>query len=380
VADVLLFGDTERNPALRHEVPVAIGDPFLYAEVAGTVYIVASDLERDRIAAVRPDAVLLEYNQLGFLDLLRAGLSYDEIDLELTSRAVKRAGLREAVVEFGFPLALADRLRSEGVELTIDDGRGIGARRRAKSPTELAGIRRAQVAAQDAIATAAALLRQAEPVDGTLHLEGEPLLAERIRSEMSAVCAEHGSWLPPTVIVASVWQGTGHEPGGGPLPAGLPIEIDVWPQDERTSCWADMTRTFVAGGEPAAEVLRLERLARQALEQARESIRPGVLGRELHDMTCDVFEEAGYRTQRTGPGAHPSEGFQFSLGHGVGLRVHELPSLGQTGGEPLVVGDVLAIEPGLWSREVGGVRYEDLVLVTENGAETLTNYPYELTP
>jgi Xaa-Pro aminopeptidase len=177
-----------------------------------------------------------------------------------------------------------------------------------------------------------------------------------------------------------VWQGTGHEPGSGPLPAGLPIEVDVWPRDERTSCWADMTRTFVAGGEPAAEVLRFEQLARQALEQAREEIRPGVVGRELHGMTCDLFEQAGYRTQRTGPGAHPSEGFQFSLGHGLGLQVHEPPSLGQTGGEPLVVGDVLAIEPGLWSRDVGGVRYEDLVLVTADACETLTNYPYELTP
>jgi Xaa-Pro aminopeptidase len=380
VADVLLFGDTERNPALRHEVPVAILDPFLYAEVAGTVYIVASDLERDRIAAVRPDAELLEYDELGFRELLRARLSFDEIDLELTSRAVKRTGLREAVVEFGFPLALADRLRSEGVELRIDDGSVIGSRRRVKSEAELDGIRRAQAAAEGAVATAAALLRQSEPVNGTLHLDGEPLTAERIRSEMSAACAQHGALLPPTVIVASVWQGTGHEPGSGPLPARLPIEIDVWPQDEATSCWADMTRTFVAGGEPGPEVLRLERLAREAIEQARQAIRPGVLGRELHDLTCDLFEEAGFSTQRTGPGEHPSDGFQFSLGHGVGLRVHEQPSLGQTGGEPLVAGDVLAIEPGLWTREVGGVRYEDLVLVTDDGCETLTSYPYELTP
>ena len=100
----------------------------------------------------------------------------------------------------------------------------------------------------------------------------------------------------------------------------------------------------------------------------------------MHALCCDVFEEAGYRTQRTGPGDDPAEGFQFSLGHGVGLEVHEGPALGQAGHERRVAGDVLAIEPGLWDREVGGVRFEDLLLVTDDGCETLTDYPYDLAP
>ena len=84
--------------------------------------------------------------------------------------------------------------------------------------------------------------------------------------------------------------------------------------------------------------------------------------------------------QRTGPGDDPNEGFQFSLGHGIGLAVHEAPSLGQTGHDELVAGDVIAIEPGLWQAELGEVRFEDLLLVTDDGSETLTRYPYELTP
>ncbi len=105
----------------------------------------------------------------------------------------------------------------------------------------------------------------------------------------------------------------------------------------------------------------------EALERARDSVRPGVTGRELHALVCDLFESAGHRTQRTGPGEVASEGFQFSLGHGVGLEVHEDPSLGQTGHGELVAGDVIAIEPGLWQREIGEVRFEDLLLVTEAG-------------
>lgn len=101
-------------------------------------------------------------------------------------------------------------------------------------------------------------------------------------------------------------------------------------------------------------------------------------GRELHNICCDLFEAEGYRTQRTGPGDDGNEGFQFSLGHGVGLRVHEAPGLGQYGTAPLVAGDVLAVEPGLWDRTVGGVRFEDLLLVTDDGCKLLTDFSYSL--
>ena len=376
---VLLYGDTERSAALRHEIPIAIGDPVLYAEVDGRAFIEASPLERDRLAAACPHAELVDDAELGLYELRGSGMSRDEVVLELTSRAVKSIGISEAIVDFDFPLGLAERLRADGMKLTVDDA-AIKQRRRAKTAAELAGIRRAQEAAEAGIAAAAALLAQAEPVDGTLHVDGEPLLAEQVRAVLREACGRSGAPAPPEVIVASVHQGTGHNPGRGPLPAGLPIQIDLWPQDEASSCWADMTRTFLVGGEPPQEVLRQERLVHEVFDRVREAAKPGVTGRELHALTCDVFEREGYRTQRTGPGDDPSEGFQFSLGHGVGLRVHEDPSLGQAGHAPLVAGDVIAIEPGLWDREVGGVRFEDLLLITDDGCETLTRYPYDLTP
>ena len=377
--DVLLFGDTVRTASLRHEVPVTIGDPFLYAEVGETAHIMTSSLERKRVGEVRPDAVLLDIGELGFHDLLRSGISRDQVFLELSSRAAERSGVREAIVEFEFPQGLAERLQADGIKLTVDDAT-IKARRRAKSDAELAGIRRAQDAAEAGMAAAAALLRDAETVDGTLAVDGKPLLAEDVRGAIREECWQRGALLPPEAIVASVWQGYGHEPGSGLLPAGLPIQIDLWPQDEASACWADMTRTFLVGGEPPGEVVRQEQLVREAIERVRESTRPGITGRELHGLSCDVFEAAGYLTQRTGPGDDPTEGFQFSLGHGVGLMVHEDPGLGQAGHAPLIAGDVIAIEPGLWRREVGGVRFEDLLLVTDEGCETLTSYSYDLEP
>ena len=376
--DLLLYSDTERSAALRHEIPITIGDPFLYTEVGGRPRLLVSSLESARIAAARPDAELLDYTDVGFRELLESGLPRDQVMLEMVSRAVERFGLRDAVVDPAFPLAFADRLRDDGVTLKPDH-ETFAARRRVKSGAELEGIRRAQKAAEAGMAAAAAVLRSAEIQDDRLVVDGQPLRAETVRAALREACAAHGAPAPADVIVASVWQGFGHESGTGPLPAKLPIQIDLWPRDEATGCWADMTRTFVAG-EVSDAVRAQEALVAEAFAKVKAAARPGVTGRELHAMTCDVFEAAGHRTQRTGPGDDPSEGFQFSLGHGVGLEIHEDPGLGQSGRGPLVAGDVIAIEPGLWDREIGGVRYEDLLLITDDGCETLTDYPYDLTP
>ncbi len=378
---LLLYGDTERSAAMRHEIPIAIGDPFLFAEAEGRQYVLTSHLERDRIKEALPEAELLSYFELGYKELAKAGMSFAEASRETEARAVSQIGLDEAIVAGDFPLGLADRLRQDGIVLTVDDAT-VDLRRRAKSGAELEGIRTAQRAAEAGMSAASALLARAVPAaDGRLEVDGKPLLAEDVRATLRAACAEHGAPCPPDVIVSSVWQGGGHEPGSGPLPAGLPIHIDIWPRHEETACWADMARTFVVGDpapEHAALIAEQARLAAAALSQAREAVRPGTTGRELYDATCDLFEAAGYPTQRTSDGEE--DGFQFALGHGVGLEVHEAPSLGLAGHAPLVVGDVVALEPGLWDKRVGGVTFEDLVLVTEDGCELLTRFPYDLTP
>ncbi|TMK71793.1 MAG: aminopeptidase P family protein [Actinobacteria bacterium] len=122
-------------------------------------------------------------------------------------------------------------------------------------------------------------------------------------------------------------------------------------------------------------------MCEEALTRARAAIRPGVNGRDPYQAVCDLFAEHGLPTQLSKkPGETLREGFFHSLGHGVGLEVHEAPSLGRTRGDELVAGDVLAVEPGLYRLDTGGVRLEDLVVVTDHGCETLTDYPYALDP
>jgi Xaa-Pro aminopeptidase len=364
---LLIYGDTLRTPALRHEVPVAIGDPLLYLESNGTRAVTASALERPRLEEAGGLKVI-GLEELGWDELIASGRPRWDIEFEVAARAVEKLGLREVDVPAEFPVELADRLRERGIEVSIDH-RAFARRRRVKNAAELAGIRRAQAAADAAMARAAELLR-----GGGSHT------SESLRNEMIAVCREHGATLPADVIVASGAAGAlGHDPGSGPLREGEPIIIDIWPIDDESACYADMTRTFVIGAIPG-ELAEWHRLTAEALEATRAAVRPGAHGREIYGIACEVYEKAGIPTQRTKTeGQVLRDGFFHGLGHGVGLDVHEEPGLGRSGDE-LIAGDVITLEPGTYRQGYGGVRLEDLLLVTETGGETLTDFPYGLAP
>src|ERR1700742_1901155 len=197
VPALLLFGDTERSPAMRHEIPVAIGDGLLFAEVDGRTAILTSRLERDRIVAVLPEAEILDFHDLGMRALVEEGMSRIGAEREVVLRAVRQLGIGEAIVPGGFPVAIADRLRADGIVLTVDDD-AIATRRRVKAGAELDGIRAAQRAAHAATARAAELLARAEiGPDGNLRdQDGAPLLAEDVRAELRRTCAAYGATCP----------------------------------------------------------------------------------------------------------------------------------------------------------------------------------------
>jgi Xaa-Pro aminopeptidase len=378
---VLICGDTIRSPELRHEVPLGIGDPFLYLETDGRRAVVTNVLEVDRIAQQAPDVERILSEELGIDELIAQGIPRPVIEREIFVRAVQRLEIGEAVVPPDFPLAVADRLREVGVVLSADDELFVE-RRRHKTDAELAGIRRAANAAVAGVEECARVLRESE-IDGDgLRHDGEVLTSEALRARIREVCARMGAPAPEDIIVAPMRPGdaVGHEAGSGPLPAHAPICLDLWPQDEESSCWADMTRTWVRGDISDA-VAELHRLVLEAHERALAMTRPGVLGVDVYGAVCDVFEAAGHATQRTKkPGESLQHGFFFGLGHGVGLEVHEAPALGRTGRSALIPGDVIAIEPGIVDPEHGGMRVEDLVVVTDTGYELLSERAYDLVP
>jgi Xaa-Pro aminopeptidase len=378
VPDVLIYGDTVRSPELRHEVPVVIPDAFLYAEKGDRRAVVLHSLEIPRVREDAPELEIVSLEQLGSDELFASGKEGWEIELELALRGCRELRIESAVVPAAFPVGHADHLRANGIDVTVDRDL-FNDRRRSKNETELGGIRKAQKACEAALDASRDLLRRAQPNGAGLEVGGEPLTCERIKRVIEDVFADHEVEGSDMIVAHGPQTAVGHNMGSGQIAANEPIVFDLFPKDKTTGCYADMTRTYVVG-EPSDELREWHRLVKEALDSSTAGVKPGVNGRKLYEQVCDIFHGAGYKTQlNKEPGEVLEDGFFHGLGHGVGLEVHELPNMGRTG-QDLITGDVITIEPGLYRSGYGGLRLEDLVLVTKDGYEVITDYPYDLTP
>jgi len=376
MSDVLIYADSIFDASMRNEVPVPVPDPFLYVEKDGERHAVVTSFEVSRIEPVGIKAHPME--EYGYDELLAQGLPRYEVLMQTMERAVPQLGVKSARVPDKFPVGLADRLRAQGVELTPDREFFMG-RRRVKSAVGLEGIRRAQRGTEAGMGAAAEMLRNAEASNGTLMLDGEQLTSERIKARIVEVFNEHNLVSEEMIVAIGGQAASGHDMGSGPIGPGQAIVVDLFPRDRESGYYADMTRTFVVGDIPD-DLSEWHRLVYDALQRSFEAVKAGAEGSDIFRLVCDVFHEAGQPTQLSKqPGEVLANGFFHGLGHGVGLEVHEPPSLSRDPSR-LVAGDVITLEPGLYREGYGGVRLEDLVLVTENGAENLTSFPYDLTP
>ena len=363
---------------MRHAVPLGVPDPFLYAEENGTRHVFTNSMEAARINELGLFDVHVN-EEFGIDELVESGLEPRELVAQLALRYVSSLGPKRFTVPENFPVWLADRLRAEGVELDVDQDT-FDDRRRAKTGAQLAGMRRAQKAAEAAMDACRELLRRSEISGDELLLDGKQLTVERVKADMNVVFAAHDTTSEEYIVAPGAQGAVGHDMGSGPIRPGVPLVVDIFPRDNESAIFTDMTRTFVVGEVPD-DIREWHRLCKEALDAAVAAIRPGVEGRAVFDFTCDIFEAAGEPTQRTKKaGETLVDGFFHALGHGVGLEVHEAPGMGRNSIKPFVAGDVVTVEPGLYRAGYGGVRLEDIVLVTDDGAEVITDYPYDLEP
>ena len=292
----------------------------------------------------------------------------------VTAEFLAESGVESVSVPDSFPVSTADVLREQGIDVAWDDEYTLEDVRAVKSEREIEHITETQRATEAAMAAAEELLERATVEEGVLYLDGEVLTSEAVRRRIELTLLERDCEMDDCIVACGAAAARGHDSGSGPLATDTPIVVDIFPRHKETRYFADMTRTFVKG-QPSDRTTEWYELTHEAYEAALDTIRAGVAGETVDDAVCDVFEAAGYPTLRTDDST--TDGFFHSTGHGVGLGVHESPHLARQGGE-LEAGHVVTVEPGLYEQGTGGVRVEDLLVVTDDGYENLTEYPTDL--
>jgi Xaa-Pro aminopeptidase len=377
---LLFYADGYRFPDVYHTTKFLAPDPVIALEDVLDLVLVVSSLEEGRARKESRATTIVNMNEYGAQELTGQGISGTEFWATIMKRFLTERGLQRVAVAPYFPLAEGDRLREMGVELVV--ARDLRERRRVKRPDEIDAIEAAQRATEHAWREGVDALRRAKArPDRTLELDGAVFTAERLRAIVESALLERGYASDGAICAPGPQAADPHQIGTGPLHAGEPIVMDIFPQHKQTRYWADMTRT-VSKGEPPAEIRRIYDVVRRAQDAGMKALRPGVTGREVHELVEDIIWGAGYDTLRPGQKRNPSDptprGFIHSTGHGVGLEIHEAPAIARSGMKPLVVGDVVTIEPGVYDPVIGGVRLEDMLVITEAGARNLTQAPREL--
>ena len=379
---LLFYADGYKFPDVYHLTRFLSPDAIIALEDGSEVVVVANSLEEGRVRKQSRATSVFNIDAFGAKELAGEGLSREELDANVIARFLASRNTKRVNVAWYFPVGMAERLRGLGIELDIVHS--IGARRRAKRPDEIEALDFAQRATEDAWAKGVDALRRATVgSDKVLQLDGSAFTAERLRAVVEGRLLELGYASDGAIIAPGPQAADPHMSGSGPLHAGEPIVMDIFPQHKASRYWADMTRT-VSKGEPSAEILKMYEVVKRAQDVGIKALRPGITGREVHELVEDTIFVAGYDTLRPGQqhgkpenGALP-KGFIHGTGHGVGLEIHEAPSVGRSGTDPLAAGDVVTVEPGVYDPEIGGVRLEDMLLITETGSRNFTRAPRQL--
>ena len=371
-----MYADSVRDPDLFFATGISVVDPFIYVEANGKRVIVTSEIEADAARRHSRATDVWLGSSFGSRELIAGGMSWDATALEILSRVVAKCDLDEVIVPPSFPVEAADHLRGKGVTVR-PDRKQFELRRRSKDERALEGIRAAQRATEAAMARVVEVLGSSSPKGGGLVFEGEELTAERVRAEVIDTLRAHGCEGEPPITSPGPQGAFVHELGTGPVRPGESLIVDIFPTHTASRFCADMTRTFCFGEAPE-QLRHMHAAVLEAVKRATEAIRTGVNGKQVWEAACDPIDAAGYRTERVMPeGESLDEDFFHGLGHGVGLEVHEAPGMGLSG-EDLIAGDVVTIEPGVYRKNFGGVRLEDLAVVRDDGAEVLTDFPYDM--
>lgn len=364
----LITGNSMHNADLFYATGFLAGDMFSYLRNDNGGILLVSKMEEGRAKAESWVGDIRTPSDYGIRDKLRADktTAYPSVLFELISKE----DISHIDVPRNFPVHIADFLRDKGISVTPVQS-PFENERRVKNASEIRVIESVQRACESAMKRAVELISQSAVVDGVLYRidEDTPLTSEYIRSAIEHVLLDYGCSADDTIVACK--SSEPHNLGHGALKSNEPVIIDIFPRSKEGRYYSDMSRT-VLKGTPSSDVEAMYRDVLDAQVAALSVIRAGVPASDVHNAVCAVFEERGHPMD-----GKNGEGFTHSTGHGVGLDIHEAPAVGADEIK-LRTGDVITVEPGLYYHNAGGVRLEDIVVVTEDGCRNLTIFEKRL--
>ncbi len=361
---LLIVSGSMHNADMYYATRFLSADPFVYLRLSHKDILIVPQMEYER---AKKESIVKE---------VRYSLDYGH-DLkteEFILKVLLEEGITSIEVPRYFSLFTAEELRKTGIEVVPVEELIMTKERAIKGVQEIEYVRKAQRACEHAMEIAITVIKGSSVKGNCLMDNGKVLTSESVKAYIEHALIDAGCTCDGGEPIVACGESTAdpHFTGCGPIYANQAIIIDIFPRLKLERYFADMTRT-VAKGEPEKALKEMYVAVKHAQEAALALLKAGVTCKEVHNLVCDIFEERGYGTLRK----RSKNGFIHSTGHGVGLDIHEKPSVGDNDYE-LRAGNVITIEPGLYDPEVGGVRLEDLVLVLKNGCENLTKLEKKL--
>lgn len=364
----LIIADSEKNANLYYATRFLAPDPFIFIQVDSRRLLVMSDLELDRAKAQSKVDEVLSYSKLS--QQVKGGGVAEPTTMDVVNEVLKSHAIKQIEVPIDFGVAHADALRKRGYAIT-PKAEPFFPERMIKSEEEIGWLIQSLRVTEDALGTATELIRTSEvKSDNTLWIGGKPLTAELLRKAMHLTMMERDCIAQHTIVACGVQAVDPHNEGSGPLKANQPIVMDVFPQHATTRYFADITRTVVKG-KASPKVKKMFEAVKEGQEIGCRMIKDGVDGSAVHKAILDSFERQGFKT---GEQNGRMQGFFHGTGHGVGLEIHEPPRVSPKA-DTLKAGMVVTVEPGLYYLDAGGMRIEDMVVVTKEGCRVLTEAP-----
>ncbi|MBC8202670.1 MAG: aminopeptidase P family protein [Planctomycetes bacterium] len=374
---LVMAGNPQTNKSLYRAIRFMVHDAAIAIDLPdGTRSLILREIEMDRAKKhAKADRVY------GYSDFAPVGGLSGDRDIgaaQATTECLLRHGIKTVIADRTLPLLYVDEMQAAGIAVELDKEMGV-LDRRVKDDEELSHLRQAQKVTEAVMRMACETVANATTKkDGVLHFDGSPLTSERLRTMIDTFLLEKSFFNPPCIVAGGSDGGDCHELGSGNLYTEQPVIIDIFPLDKSSMYNGDCTRTVVHGSIPD-EIARMHKAVAAAKQAAIAKTKAGVTGEEVHLETIRVLDAHGYAEGL--PKEHDPATFcsmPHGTGHGIGLDVHEPPLLDRNGAS-LLEGDVVTIEPGLYSHALGGVRIEDMVVVTANGCENFNSLPEGLT-